>query len=52
MQTAIAGVLIRSDFRTIATPELVQTLRTRRHRAAPAGEDVIDVLIRRMQLQQ
>src|SRR6266705_1266158 len=47
VQTAIAGILIRSDFKTIATPELVQTLR--QHRLGPSGrEDLIDVLIRRL----
>jgi hypothetical protein len=47
VQTAIAGILIRSDFKTIATPELVQTLR--QHRLGPPGrEDLIDVLIRRL----
>ncbi|TMH46081.1 MAG: hypothetical protein E6H60_15245 [Betaproteobacteria bacterium] len=47
VQTAIAGILIRSDFKTIATPELVQTLR--QHRLGPPGrEGLIDVLIRRL----
>jgi hypothetical protein len=47
VQNAIAGILIRSDFKTIATPELVQTLR--QHRLGPPGrEDLIDVLIRRL----
>jgi hypothetical protein len=49
VQTAIATVLLRSDFRTIATEDVVQTLRARRMRAS-AGDDAIDVLIRRMQL--
>ena len=51
VQTAIAGVLLRSEYRTIASQELVQTLRTRRLRGG-GGEDAIDVLIRRMQAYQ
>jgi len=50
VQTAIAGILLRSEYRTIASPELVHTLRTRRLGNA-AGQDAIDVLIRRMQSQ-
>jgi hypothetical protein len=49
VQTAIATVLLRSDFHSIASSEVVQTLRTAR-RGSP-GTDAIDVLIRRMQLQ-
>jgi hypothetical protein len=49
VQTAIAGILIRSDYQAIATPELVQTLRQSRLKP-PAGEDLIDALIRRLQL--
>ena len=48
VQTAIAGVLIRSDYKSIAKPELVQTLQ--RHRLPSSnGADLIDVLIRRLQ---
>jgi hypothetical protein len=48
IQTAIAGVLIRADYRAIAKPELVQTLL--RHRLpSSSGADLIDVLIRRLQ---
>jgi hypothetical protein len=50
VQAAIAGILLRSDYRSIASPEVVQTLRTRRLRGG-AGDDAIDVLIRRMQAQ-
>jgi hypothetical protein len=50
VQTAIAGILLRSEYRTIASPELVHTLRTRRLGNA-SGQDAIDVLIRRMQSQ-
>jgi hypothetical protein len=48
VQVAIAGILIRSDYRTIATPELVQTLRQSRLRSS-SGKDVIDVLIRQLE---
>lgn len=48
VQRAIAGVLIRSDYESIAKPELVRALRDKRKRS-PDGRDLIDVLIRRMQ---
>jgi hypothetical protein len=48
VQTAIAGILIRSDYQAIATPELVQTLRQSRLKAS-VGADMIDVLFRRLQ---
>jgi hypothetical protein len=48
VQRAIAGILIRSDFHAIATPELVKTLRQSRIKS-PDGADLIDVLIRRLQ---
>ena len=48
VQRAIAGVLIRADTRTLANAQLAQALR--RHRIpSPDGEDLIDVLIRRLQ---
>jgi len=50
VQTAIAGVLIRSDYRAIATPEFVQRLRQSRLKTS-GGTDLIDVLIRRLQAQ-
>jgi len=49
VQRAIAGILIRSDYSAIAKPDLVRTLRERRLKS-PDGEDMIDVLIRRLQL--
>jgi hypothetical protein len=49
VQTAIAAILLRSNFRAIASPELVQTLRTRRLRGG-SSEDAIDILIRRVQM--
>ena len=51
VQTAIAAVLIRADYRMIARPELVQTLREHRLKSG-AGQDLIDVLIRRLQATQ
>ena len=48
VQRAIAGILIRADYQEIAGPELVRVLREQR-RKSPDGQDVIDVLIRRMQ---
>ena len=48
VQRAIAGILVRSDFRVIATPDLVKTLRQTRLKS-PDGVDVIDILIRRLQ---
>jgi hypothetical protein len=48
VQRAIAGILIRANYRVIAKPELVRALRERRLKS-PDGQDVIDVLIRRMQ---
>jgi hypothetical protein len=50
VQTAIAGVLIRSDYKAIAKPEFVQTLQRHRLRSSN-GADLIDVLIRRLQVQ-
>jgi hypothetical protein len=47
-QRAIAGIFIRSDFSAIDRPELVRVLRQGRLKSF--GEDVIDVLIRRLQL--
>ena len=47
VQRAIASVFIRSDHRSIATPELVRVFRE--HRKAASGNDVIDVLIRRLE---
>jgi len=51
VQRAIAGILIRSDFELIATPELVRALRDHRLKS-PDGRDLIDVLIRRLDVSQ
>ncbi len=48
VQRAIAGILIRADYRSIAKPELVDALRTHRRKSAD-GQDLIDILIRRLQ---
>ena len=50
VQTAIAGVLIRADYKAIATPEVVQTLRQSRLKSSD-GADLISILIRRLQAQ-
>jgi len=48
VQTAIAGVFIRSDYDAVDRPELVQTLRDHRLKS-PDAPGLIDVLIRRLQ---
>jgi hypothetical protein len=48
VQRAIAGILIRADYKTIANVELVRALRQHRLKS-PDGEDLIDALIRRLQ---
>jgi hypothetical protein len=48
VQAAIAGILLRADASAITQPELLDTLR--RHRISSAGgEDLVDILIRRIQ---
>jgi hypothetical protein len=47
VQRAVAGVLLRADFRAIVTPHFATLLREHRIRS-PEGEDVIDILIRRV----
>jgi hypothetical protein len=48
VQTAIAGALIRADYRAFATPELAPALRQQRLKSTQE-EDLIDALIRRLQ---
>jgi len=48
VQRAIAGVLLRADYSAIEKPELVRALRQHRLKS-PTGEDLIDVLIRRLE---
>ena len=47
VQTAIAGILIRADRRSIAGPQLLRTLLERR-RTSPPADDMIDALMRRL----
>ena len=49
VQRAIAGILIRSDYGQIASPELIRALQDHRLKS-PDGRDLIDVLIRRLQV--
>jgi hypothetical protein len=48
MQRAIAGILIRSDYRQLEAGELARTLKQHR-RHSPGGKDVIDMLIQLLQ---
>jgi hypothetical protein len=48
VQAAIAGILLRADLRSIASPQLVSTL-TEDRRQSPPGDDMVDALIRRLQ---
>ena len=48
VQTAIAGILLRADLRSIDNPQLVATLQKDR-RTSPPGDDVVDALLRRLQ---
>jgi len=48
IQRAIAEVFLRSDPKVIPVPELAAALRNHRLRAPASGEDLIDVLLRRL----
>ena len=48
VQRAVAGILIRADYRTLAKPDLVRALTRHRLKSAD-GRDLIDALIRRLQ---
>ncbi len=48
VQNAIAGILIRADRKSIASPELVHTL-VQHRRPSPSGANMIDALIARLQ---
>ena len=48
VQSAIAGILIRADLRSIASPQLVHTLLESR-RPSPSGDGMVDALIDRLQ---
>jgi hypothetical protein len=47
VQRAIAGVLVRADYRAIAPADLAKAVRKQRMKS-PDGRDLIDVLIRRL----
>ena len=49
VQAAIAGILIRADRGSLAAPPLLRTLQERR-RHAPKANNILDALIRRLQL--
>jgi hypothetical protein len=49
VQRAIAGILIRSDYPEVERPRLVKVLRDHRLKST-GGQDLIDVLIRRLQM--
>ncbi|HVO90846.1 MAG TPA: hypothetical protein VMV45_20075 [Casimicrobiaceae bacterium] len=48
VQRAVAGLLLRGDYRGIASAELVRGLRESRVKS-PDGPDIVDVLLRRLQ---
>jgi len=47
VQAAIAGILIRADQRSIASPQLVHTL-VKDRRPAPPGDNMVDALLRKL----
>ena len=49
VQSAIAGILIRADRRSFATPQLVRDLVAHRIPAPGAGDNIIDALIHTLQ---
>lgn len=48
VQAAIAGILIRADLQSFASPQLVRTLTDHRLQSPP-DDDMVDALIRRLQ---
>jgi hypothetical protein len=48
VQRAIAAVFIRADLQQLRKPEMVRVLSQNRLKS-PAGDDIIDILIRRLQ---
>lgn len=48
VQAAIAGILIRADRQSIASPQLLEALQKDR-RPSPPGDDMVDALIHRLQ---
>jgi hypothetical protein len=49
VQSAIAGILIRADRGSISNPQLLHSLVANR-RPSPSGENMVDALIRRLQM--
>jgi hypothetical protein len=49
VQRAIAEIFLRSDPRALPHAELVSALRQHRLRPTGGGEDLVDVLLRRLQ---
>ena len=49
VQRAIAAVFIRSDYQLLPKPEMVRVLSQSRVKS-PGGDDIIDILIRRLQM--
>ena len=49
--TAIAAVLIRADHQALAKPDVLR-IQARYRLKAPRGNDIIDILIRRLQMSQ
>ncbi len=47
VQAAIAGILIRADQRSIASPQLVRTL-VKARRPVPPGDSMVDALLRKL----
>ncbi len=47
VQAAVAGILIRADQRSLASPQLVLTL-VRDRRPAPPGNNMVDALLRKL----
>ena len=49
MQSALAEIFIRSDLRAIAVPQLVEVIRQHRLKSPAGGQDLVDVLLNRLQ---
>jgi hypothetical protein len=51
VQRAIASVLIRADYQALARSDVLRVL-TRYRMKSPDGRDIIDILIRRLQMSE
>jgi hypothetical protein len=49
VQRAIAEIFIRSDLRAVAVPKLAELVRQHRLKASGEGQDLVDVLLSRLQ---